>query len=219
MSRAVVRRLVAKDIWLMRWSLAAYVVAAVAALVLTAVATNGVVRGAGVTLALNVLIGASFHVMLGPVLGERERRTLAFVMTLPVRPRDVALAKLVAAFAIFLLPAVVAVVTLARVSSAGVLTLYPVILGAWICLFAIVLAAAIVTESLSWTIATLMTLMFVVGNGAMQVAPHMVVVSRWLVAIQHGGGALALTAGVELVWVASIVALTLLLQGRKTSFV
>ena len=42
--------------------------------------------------------------MLRPVLGERERKTLAFVMSLPATPKDAAVAKLLAAFVMFLIP-------------------------------------------------------------------------------------------------------------------
>src|SRR5260221_792887 len=107
MSTRVIRRLVLKDCSLMRVPIAAYTGAALLALILTA-AGGSAGRGAGITLALNVLIGVSFHVMLGPVLGERERKTLAFVMSLPVTPRDYAVAKLLSAFVLFLIPAAIA---------------------------------------------------------------------------------------------------------------
>src|SRR5215471_7916667 len=107
MNTVTIARLVRKDVWLMRWPLTAYILAAVAGLVLTS--TGGPAgRSAGITLALNVLIGVSFHVMLVPVLGERERKTLAFVMSLPVTPGDTAVAKMVAAFTLFLAPATIA---------------------------------------------------------------------------------------------------------------
>ncbi len=108
MSPRAVARLVRKDCSLMKAPLAAYVAAALGGLLLTACVGGPVGRSAGVTLAVNVLIGVSFHVMLGPVLGERERRTLAFVMSLPVTPAEVAVAKLASAFALFLLPATIA---------------------------------------------------------------------------------------------------------------
>jgi hypothetical protein len=96
MNPRVVCRLIAKDITLMRLPIALYTAAASAGLILAALGGQ-TGRNAGITLALNVLIGVSFHVMLGPVLGERERKTLAFVMSLPVTPRDAAVAKLLAA--------------------------------------------------------------------------------------------------------------------------
>src|SRR5450432_3638608 len=143
-----VARLVRKDCWLMRWPLAAYILAAVAGLVMT-LSGGSVARSAGITLAFNVLIGVSFHVMLGPVLGERERKTLAFVMSLPVTPRDAAVAKLTAAFTLFLIPATIAATALAWLSPIAIpaalaeahqplwshvlatLGCYAVVLGAW----------------------------------------------------------------------------------------
>jgi hypothetical protein len=75
MTASIIGRLAWKDIHLMRVPLAVYTAAALAGLVLAA-SGGTVTRSMGITLALNVLIGISFHVTLGPVLGERERKTL-----------------------------------------------------------------------------------------------------------------------------------------------
>ncbi len=93
MNPRIILRLIVKDISLMRVPLALYTAAAFLGLILAA-SGGSVGRSAGITLALNVLVGVSFHVMLLPGMGERERKTLAFVMSLPVTPKGAATAKL-----------------------------------------------------------------------------------------------------------------------------
>jgi ABC-2 type transport system permease protein len=227
--------LVGKDVWLMRWPIAGYVLAGLVAIALTA--AGGHARAAGLTLAMNVLIGSSFHVMLGPVLGERERRTLAFTMTLPVTPQDVAVAKVAAAFALFLVPAVLATTTfvwlapvdvfaLTRASAhplhaivAGWLAYYAYVIGAWCALYVVVLATAVVSESVGWTVATLGAMIFFVGNFLLQVAPNLAFMGRYVRALRSGTGAVAATIGVEAAFIAAVVALMMAAQARKTSFV
>jgi ABC-2 type transport system permease protein len=236
MKTRLIARLVCKDCWLMRWPLAAYILAALAGLALTA-SGGRVARSAGITLALNVLIGVSFHVMLGTVLGERELKTLAFVMSLPVTPSDAAVAKLVAAFTIFLIPATIAATALVWLSPIdipatmaaahrplwshvlGTLGYYSIVLGAWTLFFSVVLGAAIVSESVGWTIAVLTGLLFVFGNFMLQILPNLHGVGRYMRALGRGQAALPITIACEAAGLAAIVAIVLMLQRRKTSFV
>ena len=236
MNARVILRLVVKDISLMRVPLLLYTAAAFLGLILAA--TGGTAgRSAGVTLALNVLTGVSFHVMLVPVLGERERKTLAFVMSLPVTPRDAAVAKLLSSFALFLIPASVAATALVFLSPVDVFSAmaasdrsvlshlagwagyYGVVLGAWLAFFSVVLAAAIVSESVGWTIAVLSVLIFVFGNFVIQVAPTLGWVGRYVRDLARCGPALPVTLLAEAAAVALVVGVMLTLQGRKTSFV
>lgn len=236
MNTRVIGRLVAKDCSLMRVPLAAYTVAALTGLILAA-GGGPAGRSAGITLALNVLIGVSFHVMLGPVLGERERKTLAFVMSLPVTPRDAAVAKLTSSFVLFLIPATVAATALVFLSPvdvfgamltsdrsflshvAGWAGYYGFVLGAWMLFFSVVLAAAIVTESIGWTIAVLTGLLFVLGNFVLQLAPALGWIGRYIRSLAQGGPALGATLAAEGIGIGLVVAATLALQERKTSFV
>ena len=236
MNARLVFRLVQKDCSLMRVPLAAYTLAALAGLAITALGGTAA-RSAGITLAVNVLIGVSFHVMLVPVLGERERKTLAFVMSMPVTPAEAAIAKLGAAFSLFLLPATIAATTLVWLSPIdipaamaashqplwthvlGTLGYYGLVLGAWMLFFSVVLGTAIVTESAGWTIAVLTGLLFVVGNFALQVLPTIHGIGRYLRALGRGGPALPITIAVEAAGIAGIIACILYLQRRKTGFV
>lgn len=236
MNARIVFRLIVKDCSLMRIPIAAYTVAATLGLLLAAFGgASG--RGAGITLALNVLIGVSFHVMLGPVLGERERKTLAFVMSLPATPRDVAVAKLWSSFILFVIPAFIsatALVFLSPVDVFGAMAasdrsvlshllgwagFYALVLGAWLLFFSVILAVAIVGESIGWTIAALTGSTFVFGNVVIQVASNLRWVSSYIRDVTHGGTALPVSLAVEALGLTLVVAAMLILQGRKTSFV
>jgi len=236
MNVKIIARLVRKDCWLMRWPLAAYILAAAAGLAMT-LSGGSVARSAGITLAFNVLIGVSFHVMLGPVLGERERKTLAFVMSLPVTPKDAAVAKLVAAFALFVIPATIAASTLVWLSPIdipaamaaahrplwshllGMLGYYALVLGAWMVFFSVVLGAAIISESVGWTIGVLTGVLFVFGNFVMQILPTLHGLRPYLRTLARGQAALPVTIACEAAGIAAIVAIVLTMQQRKTSFV
>jgi len=236
MNTHVISRLVAKDCSLMRTPIALYTAAAFLGLILAA-AGGPAGKSAGVTLALNVMAGVSFHVMLVPVLGERERKTLAFVMSLPVTPRDAAVAKMLGSFVLFLIPASVAATALVFLSPVDVFSAmaasdrsvlshlagwagyYGVVLGAWLAFFSVVLAAAIVSESVGWTIAVLSVLIFVFGNFVLQVAPTLGWVGRYVRDLARGGPSVPATLLAEAAGIALVVTVMLTLQGRKTSFV
>lgn len=237
MSPRTIWRLVRKDCSLMRGPLVAWVVTALASLALTAVVGGRFGRSAGLTLALNVLIGVSFHVMLGPVLGERERRTLAFVVSLPVTPGEVAVAKLTSAFTLFLVPGVIAATAFvwatpfdipARMAAShaplwshalALLAYHALVLGGWLLFFSVVLAVAIVSESMGWTIGTLVGLMFVLGNIVLQLLPSLPGFGAYLRALGKGEPALPITIACEAAGIAAVVFLIVALQKRKTSFV
>jgi hypothetical protein len=236
MNLRTIARLVRKDCWLMRWPLAAYILVAAAGLTMT-MCGGAMVRSAGITLAFNVLIGVSFHVMLGPVLGERERKTLAFVMSLPVTPGEAALAKLMAAFTLFLIPATIAATALVWLSPIdipaamaaahrplwfhllGFLGYYALVLGAWMVFFSVVLGTAIISESVGWTIGVLTGVLFVLGNFVMQILPQIHGFRPYIRALARGQAALPISIACEAAGIAAMVAIILTLQQRKTSFV
>ena len=236
MNATAVWQLVRKDWDLMRRPLAAYVAAALVSLALAA-RGGAAGRTAAVTLALNVLIGLSFHVILGPVLGERERKTLGFVMSLPVTPDEVALGKLLSAYLLFLLPGAIAATALVwltpfdipRLMAAshapwwthvpGTLAWYGLVLGAWLLLFTVVLGAAVVTESVGWTVAVLSGLVFVLGNFVLQVLPNLPGVRSYLHGLGRGSPVLPLTIAIEFALLAVLIAAILGLSRRKSSFV
>jgi hypothetical protein len=144
---------------------------------------------------------------------------------------------MLSAFVMFLIPGTIAVTALVFLSPVDVFSAmaasdrsvvshvfgwagyYGLILGAWLWFFSVVLAAAIVTESIGWTIAVLTGLIFVFGNVALQLAPKLAWVGRYLSDLARGGPALPATLGVEAVGVALVVLAMLAMEGRKKSFV
>jgi ABC-type Na+ efflux pump permease subunit len=230
-----IARLVRKDIFRMRLPLFLYTFAALGGLALAALPVSAA-RMAGILLAVNVMIAVSFHILFGTVLGERERKTLAFVLSLPVTPREVAAGKILSSFLSFLAPGTAAATALVFLSPVdifaamasdgrpllshllGWLAYFALVLGAWALFFSIVLAVALLSESLGWTIAVLTGLIFVVGNAALQLAPRIGWFVRYGRSLARGGPELPLTLGAVAVGISLVLGATFWLQGRKTSF-
>jgi hypothetical protein len=85
--------------------------------------------------------------------------------------------------------------------------------------FAVVLGAAIISESVGWTIGVLTGVLFVFGNFVMQILPTLHTLRPYLRALARGQAALPITIACEAAGIAAIVAIILMLQQRKTSFV
>ena len=139
MTMRAVARLIRKDWSLNQGAIALYALAAVAGATLAA-RPGGMARGLGLTLILNVLIGLSFHLPFGTILGERDRKTLAFALSLPIAPGDYAAAKLFANLLLFCIPAGAAasalgLTTAAEGGRAALLRLLLLGLLAWVELF------------------------------------------------------------------------------------
>ncbi len=225
-----------KDLHLNRRALGVYVAGGVLAVALSAV-HDSAARGLGITLAVNVFIAACFQLVMGNVLGERERKTLAFTLAQPVSPRDVTAGKLLASLLCYVLCglfAAVAIVFLAPVDvfaaaahdgrgalshALGWSAYFALVLGGFLVPFAAVLGTAIVSESLGWTIAVSSSLIFVLGNGTVMLAPRLRFLVSYARDLARGGPTLPATLVAELALVTAIVALTFWLQERKRDFV
>lgn len=235
MNARTIRLLAQKDLFLMRWPLALYVACGLFAAVLAQI-DDRAARSLGVTLAINVFIAANFHLVLGAVLGERQQRTLAFTLALPVAPREVTAAKLVASIGIYLASGLLAAVALVALSPvdvfaaaahdgrsalshfAGWIAYFALTLGGFLVFFSVALATAIVSESLGWTIAVVTTMIFVVGNGLTIFGPRLPAVVRFGRALARGGPELGWTIAFEWSFVAVVVAATFWLASRKRSY-
>jgi len=235
MNARTIARLARKDLALLRGPFLLYV-----ALGLLAVGLAGIddraARSLGLTLAANVLIATCFHLVLSNVLGERQNRTLAFTLSLPVSPREIVAAKLASSVVMYLacgLLATTAMVHLAPVDVfaamasdgrgllshlAGWSAYFGLVLGGFLALFSLVLATAIVSESHGWTMASAVGLIFVVGNGLFLFGPKLAVVARYARELRRGGPALFWTLAVETLVIAAILGLTFRLYERKKSF-
>jgi len=162
---------------------------------------------------------------------------MGFVMSLPVTPDEVALGKVLSAYVLFLMPGVIAATSLVWLTPfdiprlmaashapwwthvAGVLAYYALVLGAWLLLFTVVLGAAVVTESVGWTVAVASGLVFVLGNFVLQVLPNLPGVGSYLRALGRGKSALPVTIAIEFVLLAALIAGIMALFRRKSSFV
>jgi ABC-2 type transport system permease protein len=161
MSSAVVRRLVLKDWYFQRWAIVAYLVVGSLAVLLLALQTQASFY-AGVVLLLTVVITLGVHLVVATVVGERTEHTLAFVMSLPISPADYTTAKIASNLSIFLIPwLALSLGTLGVLSGAGmegrrVMPFAALILMELVAAYCLLLAVAVITESMAWTIGVMM---------------------------------------------------------------
>lgn len=156
----MIRRLVLKDWYFHRFALLGYLLGGTLALVM--VATGGSLSFyLGASLLITVLIALGIHLPMSTVIEERRRRTLAFVMSLPISPRDYTLAKILANLLIVLVPWLALLIGTAAVILArpalpdGLLPFAVVLLAEIFAGSCLILGVALVTESLGWTVAAM----------------------------------------------------------------
>lgn len=164
MSAAIVQRLVAKDWYLLRKPILGYVAGAAIAVLMLATGGAAAVN-AGSLLIITLLIAMGMHVVMATVVGERTEHTLPFVMSLPITIAQYTLAKIVANVSLFLSAWVLiaagacAVVLFRTGFPHGAIVLSTITLLDILASYFVVLAVALITESLGWTIAAV-----VLGN-------------------------------------------------------
>jgi hypothetical protein len=113
---------------------------------------------AGCVVLITVLFGLGLHPCMATVVSERKEQTLAFVMSLPITPRDHTVAKIAVNLLMFFVPwsllaAATAAVVLARPSVPdGLLPFGAILFGALAVVALVVLAVAVATESIPLTI-------------------------------------------------------------------
>jgi ABC-2 type transport system permease protein len=230
-----VARLAQKDLSLLRWPFLLYLAMGGLAVVLSGL-DDRAARSLGLTLAANVLIATCFHLVLSNVLGERQNRTLAFTLSLPVSPREIVAAKLVSSVVMYAacgLLATTAMVHLAPVDvfaamaadgrgllahAAGWIAYFALVLGGFLALFSLVLATAIVSESHGWTMASAVGLIFLAGNGMFLFGPKLAVLARYFRDLRQGGTALPWTLAIEGAVIAAVLWITFRLYERKRSY-
>lgn len=107
MNRSIVGRLVAKDLYLQRWLIVAATLAGLVSLPIMQLGPgDGVTTGInlGVILFMTTVIALGIFVVMLGVFRERQDRSLLFVLSLPVSPRQYAIAKTLSALLAFGLP-------------------------------------------------------------------------------------------------------------------
>ncbi len=158
---AMVRRLIVKDLSLLRPALAGYVVIGLIALALMGVGTETTFYF-GCILLITVVMASGIHVVIATTVVERSEQTLPFVMTLPISPRDYTLSKIAGGLLIFLVPwATLAVGSLGMLASGrlggpgrALVPLAALVLVELLAAYCLMLAVAIVSDSMAWTIVT-----------------------------------------------------------------
>jgi hypothetical protein len=161
---------------------------------------GGSASGVGVSLLLNVFIGLFFYLPIRTIVEEQRDGTVVFVLSLPVRVEEYAIAKVFANLALFLLPAVAVGLAshwapfgtaneVAPTPEAVVLlrsAWVPVLLTGLLAVFAGVVAIALVTGSMGWTVASVVGTLFVLGNVLPRLMAHWEVGRRWIQAVTNG---------------------------------
>lgn len=157
-----VARLVAKDWHFNRGPIAAYVTVGLGSIALLGQPHEAAFY-AGTVLLLTVLIAIGIHLTMSTVVRERQDHTLAFVLSLPVSPHQVTAAKLIANLAIFgtawlmLVVATLAVIAARAPIPDGLIPYALVVLVQILAGYCLMLAVAIVSESMNWTIGAIVT--------------------------------------------------------------
>ena len=224
MNYSMVRRLMLKDWYFHRWSIAGYVAGGALALAIIGFG-NDVAFSAGSIILVSLLIAVGIHLTMATVINERKEHTLPFVMSLPISARDYTTAKILANVLIFLVPwttmliAAVAVVAGRAAVPDGMIPFVVIMLTEILASSCLVLAVALVTESQAWTVCAI-----VFGNLFFQaflyLVAHIPSIAQAITAdsAAWNGAEVALLLG-ELASIAGLLGLTFWLQARKTDFV
>jgi len=223
MSDAIVGRLISKDWYLLRRPVLGYLGGGVVSLAL--LATGGeAMFNMGCILMITLLIALGMHVVMATVVGERIEHTLPFVMSLPVSIAQYTVAKIAANASLFvgawaLLAAGVSGIVLFRPGVPhGLIVLSTIMLLYILASYFVVLAVAIATEAMAWTIVAV-----VVGNICLNFLMYGLshvpsIQSTYASArIVWGATALEVVAGEFAVMIAAL-AFTFAFQARKSDF-
>jgi ABC-type transport system involved in multi-copper enzyme maturation permease subunit len=220
MSRSIVRRLIAKDLYLYRWMIVGAAIAGIAALVVT-----GVHEITGLILFLTSIVALGVFIALYGFLVERKEKSLLFVLSLPVSPMQYTTAKILAALIAFLVPWTLLLVTVLAVNFAfdpppdGNIPFTIAMMFLFLANFCILIALLLITGSEPWAIAGILVTNFSVPvfmntvRGLPGIGEHVDgPVAVWSTAI--------LTAlGIQAAVIALSLGLAFYVQSRRKDFV
>lgn len=221
----LVQQLIQKDWYFLRKSLVVYLAVGAFALFLVSAGSEGTFY-AGSVLLFTILISLGIHLVMATVIQERTHQTLAFVMTLPISPREYTTAKMLANLSIFLVPWTIFLVGTLAILGFGLdgagLALIPfavVILTEILVAYCFVLAVALVSESEGWTIAAMVTTNLAF-QGVLYVVSHLPEMASTMKgsSVVWNSTSLGLL-GFQFVLIAALVIATFRLQARKTDFI
>lgn len=98
----VIKKLVYKDLYLMRKLIAVYVAGIILSLSIISLGEWQFFMGA--VLFISMVVGLGNHQISTTLINERKEQTMSFVMSLPVSPADYAMAKLLSTMTTYLIP-------------------------------------------------------------------------------------------------------------------
>ncbi len=221
---AIIRRLVLKDWYFVRYPMAAYLAIGIGAAVLMAVPHQTAFM-IGSILLLSIVVIVGIHLVFGTVTHERSQQTLPMIMSLPITFRQYSAAKLIAnvggfAIAWGLLLAITLLMILTRENlPVGLIPFAVIVLGELFAAFVITLSVAMITESEAWTVVT-MTILNISISIFLNLIGSIEAVGS------HMGGPVAvwnstaiLIVSIELLVIALAIVTTLALQARKKDFI
>jgi ABC-type transport system involved in multi-copper enzyme maturation permease subunit len=162
MSRSIVRHLILKDLYLVRWMIAGSIASGGVALALLPLSSVSAYVG-GVSL-ICVLITLNIFLVMTGVAQERKDKVLLFVLSLPVSTTQYLVAKVVAYAIAFVVPwlaltaATVGLIYGSQIPD-GILPFWVAVLVYLLFYFCALLAVAVVSDSTGWH-----TTAIIVGN-------------------------------------------------------
>jgi len=224
MNYAMVRLLILKDWYLQRWIILGSLAGGALALAIT-ISFGKAGFFIGMILLVTVLIASGDQLAFTLVVNERKEKTLAFVMSLPISAVEYTAGKVLANLLIFLVPwtaILVGSLTLILATPAiphGLVPYVTIMCIEILVTTCFVSCVAIVSESQSWAIATV-----IVGNVGFNVVGYCVAHVASVAATMFGPVVVWNPASItillaELVTIAVLFAFTFYVQSRKTHFI
>lgn len=223
MNATMIHHLLRKDLRLVYKPALGYFIGGLVSIMLFAMESKGAFY-AGMVLMISALITLGVHPAIATVVNERKEGTLAFVMSLPISPRDYMWSKLIFNLLIFFVPWTVLLLGTCALFAwrdgipDGLIPFVVVLFGAISVNAVLILGVAVVSESMEKTIIT-MAACNLAFHGVTYVAANLTPMQKHMqgpVAVWDAS-AFAFLAAFALI-VAATFAATLWLQSRKTDF-
>jgi hypothetical protein len=218
-----VKKLVLKDVQLHQKMIAIYLTGGIIGLAIFSMPHSyGFYMGC--LILMTVMIASGFHMINLTIINEKKEQTLAFIMSLPIRPIDYALGKLIANLLIFMVPWLMLTLGLAFVTffgpiSDGLLPFLLLISFQLVVNYVVVLSFSIITESEGWSIFFMVIVNLFLNPVIMLLARNPVFYEYFdkdeIVWSQEAG----LIFSVQLVITLFALAAVMLLQARRRTFI
>lgn len=222
MNNVMVKRLILKDWYFLRWTILGYILGGIVSMWLFTLGHEGAFF-AGSVLLLTIMVSVGIHLTFVTVINERKEQTLPFVMSLPISYREYTTAKVLANLLIFLVPWLVltlgsSAVILITVIPDGLVPFTVLVFVQLFTSYMLTFSVAVITESIGPTVAAM-----VAGN---------LFINYFLYAVSHNptiavdmkgssviwSSPVLVVLAVEAITVLALLTLTFYMQGRKKDF-